>query len=66
MGHRLRQWIDPIRWGEPTGLHLAANAFVATAVSWLVLHMFANLNPVRATRSRIATRDSVGVEARKN
>ena len=40
-----------------TGIHLAANVFVATSVLWLILQNFADLNPIWAISSMVASVD---------
>ncbi len=39
------------------GFHLAANIFIATSILWLVLAQFANLDPIWAISSMVASVD---------
>jgi uncharacterized membrane protein YccC len=43
--------------GDMVGVHLAVNVFVATAVLWLLLRTVANLNPIWAISSMVASVD---------
>ena len=53
VGKRCRHFFK----GDLVGVHLAVNVFVATAVLWLLLSKIANLNPIWAISSMIASVD---------
>jgi uncharacterized membrane protein YccC len=51
------KWLDRLLKGDWVGIHLAVNVFVATAVLWLLLRKVADLNPIWAISSMIASVD---------
>jgi len=50
-------WLNRLLKGDWTGVHLAVNVFVATIVLWLLLRTLADLNPIWAISSMIASVD---------
>ena len=51
------KWLDRLLKGDWLGVHLAVNVFVATVVLWLLLRKVADLNPIWAISSMIASVD---------
>jgi hypothetical protein len=49
--------LDRMRRDEFLGVHLAVNIFVGSTVLWLLLHVFAGLNPIWAIASLVASSD---------
>jgi len=62
---RVTQWVDRAIKGDWTGIHFAANVFVGAALLWLILRTFADLSPIWAISSMIATSDPVVKQAVK-
>ncbi|HXI69369.1 MAG TPA: FUSC family protein [Verrucomicrobiae bacterium] len=50
-------WFKSFFKGDLVGVHLAVNVFIATAVLWLLLRTVADLNPIWAISSMIASVD---------
>lgn len=51
------KFLDRFTKDDLVGIHLAVNVFVATAVLWLALKQFGNLNPIWAISSMVASVD---------
>lgn len=51
------KWLDRLLKGDWVGIHLAVNVFVATVVLWLLVRKVADLNPIWAISSMIASVD---------
>jgi len=57
MTARFMKWLDRLLKGDWLGVHLAVNLFVATVVLWLLLRKVADLNPIWAISSMVASVD---------
>jgi uncharacterized membrane protein YccC len=55
--HSFMKWFARFLKDDLLGVHLAVNVFVATAVLWLLLRKVADLNPIWAIGSMIASVD---------
>ena len=65
MANRLTNAFERAVKGDYVGIHFAANVFVAATLLWLILRLFANLNPIWAISSMIAASDPVVKQAVK-
>lgn len=65
MPNRLTRAIERAVRGDWVGIHFAANVFVAATLLWLILRLFADLNPIWAISSMIAASDPVVKQALK-
>ena len=65
MAGPIARWLERAVKGDWTGVHFAANVFVATALLWFILRTFAGLNPIWAISSMIAASDPVVKQALK-
>lgn len=57
MSGRPPAWLERAVRGDWNGLHFAANVFIATTLLWLLLRTWADLNPIWAISSMVATSD---------
>jgi hypothetical protein len=56
-------WWNKLLKNDLQGIHLAVNIFVSTTILWIILRKIADLNPIWAISSMIATSDPVVKDA---